>query len=289
MDKPRPEQPKPPARPGRPKSPLEAVRLQLRFDAETARRVRALDRAALAELLRRAVNGYVPPPPSPTPARSREGTVLVAPREPLTRAVARLEAQGRTSRVYLPERHEAFRELLRFRLRHEWDGGCWRRDVPESRGPMRERLVEIAHRVVQAGFILEFPAELIEDVLSANYTPEPERWVLAGRGKRAGWLVFDWPRGEDHYGALSAIRGAEYDGELKRLCARPEHYEEVEDAARALGFALTPQARALLEEAKARLAGALVVGALPEPAPAGPARGGAEGQEDVYASLLDDD
>lgn len=268
---------------GRPKKTGSSYRFTVNVTPEAVRVLEKMSRVTLSSLVERAALGYVPETP-----RSSD-TVIISPSKPLSKELARLTVDGRKIMIRMPEKNEAFREVVKLKLGHSWTGGAWTRETPDHLGEMRERVVETAHRIVHAGFILEFPRELLEDVLAANYKPECRRWIIGLQGTRAGWLAFDYPRDDDLYDDLKRVKGAEYDGDFKRLCVRPVWIEELEDVADQLGFGFTPKARRMLEAARAARNTVLIADVPPPPKaqPRVPDPAGMDGE--IHAALRDDD
>lgn len=196
------------------------------------------------------------PPPAPVALKPPEW--LVRPEgQPLTTTIVTLAYDPATRRLTaaLPEIHETFRATLRAQD-YAWDraAGCWARVLPQSAGDPIDRLAELAHTLVAAGFVVRlWDAQAHARAVAGTYQPEQRRWVrLRTSGAYGGWLVLSWPRGDDLSVAADRLRGARFrDGVMLVPIGSAD---EVEEFAATYDFAISEKARAAIDELRASLA-----------------------------------
>src|SRR5690606_17783180 len=102
-------------------------------------------------------------------------------------------------------------------------GSCWRRGINTVAGPVEERVVETAHRLLAAGFPIRlYDEELRRRAIEADFTPEPKRIIWKHTlGQYAGWFGIEWPRDEDYYKAARKLPGARWDRGSRQVVVPP--------------------------------------------------------------------
>ena len=190
-------------------------------------------------------------------------TMFVRPDHPQTTATAVIHILNDCIHVSFPEIHNAFNELVKS-LGYRWKAPCWQRAINARAGTIEDRSAELAHRLLSAGFCVQFPNDLIQTkAIAGDYAHEHTRWILRRTsGEYADWFVFEWSRADDLYKQAMRLTGARYRN--GNVIVPDNHYDEVLDFADHLGFRLTEAAQALADEARARWESALVV-AVPKP------------------------
>lgn len=194
-------------------------------------------------------------------------SIIVRPVEVRTATIAWVVVDGRTVRVYFPEKHDEFREVIKA-SEYQWKQPYWERTYTDQLGDIAHRAAETCHRLLAAGFCVAPPTpEIREMSITASYNPEPRRMILTRASEKSGSLfVIWWSRSEDCYNVAKTITGARY--KKPSIVVPPEHVEEVVDFAQEHGFSFSPDAQALVEEARAMLHNALIVDVPPLPRPA---------------------
>ncbi len=184
--------------------------------------------------------------------------------QPITRTLVTVYATAdqRTIIVSLPEYQDALRRLMRDQG-YQWSDRerHWRRTLPATAGDWRDRLAEITHALVGAGFAVRLDdAEACVRAQSGAFQPEQRRWVSAvTTGEYAGWLALRWAPGDDLYGVALRLRGARW--RQGRLVVPIGAADEVEEFAATYEFQFTPAARALITQARDELAHGVVLSA----------------------------
>jgi hypothetical protein len=162
----------------------------------------------------------------------------------------------------LPEKHEIFRLLIReMGFKWSWDNYRWERRIGPTAGDPTDRLAEIAHRLVAAGFLVRIHDEAAwAKAIAGDFTPEQTRWVTkALDGPFAGWLKIRWARSEDYYGAARSLPGSRYKQGAVYVPAGAG--EDVADFAGRYGFALSPGAQELLDSQRTAIAQGVILDA----------------------------
>lgn len=186
---------------------------------------------------------------------------LVIPEDKCTELVARPRLDGVTLSVRLPERRQAFVDVVRA-LHYHWESApyAWQRTIGELAGDPVDRLVELGHRIFAAGFPVEMGDELGQRAVAGEYETECRRWVVSGHGDYDGWLRIWWGRGEpDFYRRARFLTGSSYDRESHCVVVRIEAFAEVLDFAEMHGFRVHPKAQALIDVQRQLVASAQVV------------------------------
>lgn len=102
--------------------------------------------------------------------------MIVSPPSPITNAIARLQAGQFGIIARLPEKNEAFRQIMRYKMGFQWDGEKWYRRLDDCSGPIPDRLLETAAMLFQAGFIIEIDDTLATRLQTGCWQPEQKRW-----------------------------------------------------------------------------------------------------------------
>lgn len=150
-----------------------------------------------------------------------------------------------------PDLLEAFRELVKS-LSYSWskDRRVWYRVITEMSAPLTDRAVELASKLLQAGFKVTIQDSTVRArALTGEYTPEHTRWVFRmGEGQYRGWLAFHWARSEDFYQRAKRLSGSRYD--KPHVVVPPAAWESVQDFAGLYDFRITSSARDVIEKAQ---------------------------------------
>ena len=186
------------------------------------------------------------------------GSVVVRPEKPVSETIAWLELSGDVLRVRFPEKHDDFRDTVKSAWLH-WEYPYWQRKLSPLSGDPIDRLAELGHRLLSAGFCCAFPdAESRGKAITASYAAEVTRWVLVfTSGEYENWFALRWGRGDDFYDRAMMMTGAKY---VKPYIAiPPEHVNEVRDFAKIHGFTFGKSALRLAEVADQMRKNALTV------------------------------
>ena len=130
-----------------------------------------------------------------------------------------------------------------------WQWPIWYRDISDLALPARERCVELCYNLVDAGFIVDVPDNLVQDVIDCNFEPECRRWIKrVTKGSHKDWFAIVYPYGDSFYQESRKLTGSEYS--KPHVVVPKEHYDEILDFADIHGFKLTKAALELVELAK---------------------------------------
>lgn len=209
---------------------------------------------------------------------------MLRPTETKTTTVAVITISGETVSVSFPEIHDGFNGLVK-ELGYRWERPLWVRRTNAQTGSARDRAAELGHRLLLAGFCVEFGDETLAPLaMTGDYAPEHTRWVLRRTsGNYQDWFFIRWARQEDFYREARALRGSRYD--RPGVVVPAESYDEVLDFAESKDFRLSDGALALSTEARARWEQAVIA----TPAPAKKAkRQPAEAVAGIAPELMDD-
>jgi hypothetical protein len=247
---------------------------------------RIIENPSLCELIAAALNN---PAGGFSPAISP--AVALRPLRPQTETLAWLFLSGKTLSTYFPEKHDGFNDIVRG-VGLRWRAPNWSRDLDGDAGKPADRLAELGHRLLDAGFVVVIQdAAVRAAAASGQYEVEYRRWVKARtKGEFAGWFALVWPWGEDFFKAAMRISGARYDKPV--VIVPPEHYAEVEDFAGHNGFQISKGAMKVRQAAREFRERALVVDVPPpgQPLPTVNGRRKLEIPDDIQIDpdLLDD-
>lgn len=166
----------------------------------------------------------------------------------------------------LPAKNEPFR-LLMHAQGFKWDKSRWVRALTPMTGSAKERIAELAHALMAAGFMVSIhDQEARELAKSGAFEPEHRNWFSAVvKGPMAGWFLASWGRQDDYYSALRALSGSRFN--QGHLYLPASSADEVQEFAEVHGFRLTPGAQALVKEYHAAIAAGAVVEVKPGQAP----------------------
>ena len=187
--------------------------------------------------------------------------MVVSPPQPASKTVAQVFLENDTIKVRFPERLDEFNTLVKKHSFH-WQWPLWIRTISGLALPARERCVELCYNLIDAGFIVDVPDDLVQDVIDCNFEPEQKRWIKRRNdGIYQDWFVVCWPWGDSFYDEAKRITGSEYSKPF--VVVPKEHYDEVLDFADIHGFKLSKAALELVELAKSEQDNILVVSLKP--------------------------
>lgn len=185
-------------------------------------------------------------------ALDAKAEATIRPEKPLTETVAEIQMLEKSIEIIFPEKREDFRELVRFKLGYSWDKikSRWVKPLNFKAGNPQERVAELGHRLLIAGFPVRIFDETVKGmVIKGQYEPECHRWISKRTtGTYAGWFSLSWPREEDFYKAAKKLPGSRYD--KPDVIVPAEQFEQVLDFAEMYGFKLSPGAQKLAETAR---------------------------------------
>ena len=208
------------------------------------------------------------PPPTSAEVEAQTEALLKTSGEPKSDVIAEVAYVGKELRVRFAEMNENFRLLMRA-IGFTWQkpGGYWGRTLDFRSGDPSDRVAEVAHRVIDAGFMIRVHDDTARaKAISGDFAPEQTRWVSISRGgKYDGWLRITWSREDDCYAAAKRINGACY-GSGGVYCP-PESIEEVMDFADRHGFSVSESPRKILAQRRAELAQGVVIATPKKPKP----------------------
>ena len=192
-------------------------------------------------------------------AEATEEATLRAACEPVSKTIAEIRHIGNAVEVHFPEKRDDFREAIKSLIMYAWNGTCWHRALGLTTGESSDRLAEVAHRLVAAGFVVRLhDTAAREKALSGQFEPEQMRWVSkCTSGKYAGWLMIKWGREDDLYSVALSLPGARYAKPC--IVVPPGAIEAVAEFAAKYAFAMSKGANEILDAHRAALASGAVV------------------------------
>lgn len=149
------------------------------------------------------------------------------------------------NKVYLESpKDDVIIEIVK-NMRYSWNGSVWFKSISEFTGTKEERMVELANKLLNAGFavIVETP-EIKDKAINADFEPECTRWVL--KSVKDGYLAIKWIGfNDDLYEKAMSIRGAKWDS---AVLVPISNHAAVLEFADLYGFKITKKAMQIIEE-----------------------------------------
>lgn len=172
---------------------------------------------------------------------------------PRTETIAELYAVGDLLCLKFAQRDDVLRDIA-YNLNLRWNAEEWRRErqITLRNGPLPDRLIEAAYKLLSKGFVVAVPDEYdVERIAAGQYQDEQTRWVTKlTKGARAGWFYIEYKRGDDMYRHAIKLPGAKYDKPC--VAVPPESYEAVLDFAQMHGFRVSDAAQQVAQDARQR-------------------------------------
>lgn len=155
---------------------------------------------------------------------------VIRPYCPLTETVVRLRLVGNTIQVEFPEKRDDFGKIVKS-FGCIWQRPYWEREIGNLAGDPTERMIELGHKLLSAGFNVAVESEAMQDVIvSGTFSPEITRWVLVVKsGDHVNWFALKWSKRDDLYDEATKLTGARYAPPY--VVVPPEHYDQVLDFA----------------------------------------------------------
>lgn len=124
----------------------------------------------------------------------------------------------------------------------------WCKGIDQYTGSTEDRMANVGHDLLDAGFVVEFPsAEIKEKAVKASYEREHASWIRADGSKIEIW--FKRFKGKwNLYGNAMSIKSAKYIKGESRILVKPEFYKEVLEFAQEYDIPLTEDAKALIQK-----------------------------------------
>lgn len=204
----------------------------------------------------------VPPPSNPADTALEAAALAestVRPPSELTATVAEIRVIGERIEIVFPEKREDFRQIVRYELGYAWSGTAWGRVIGDRAGPLADRAIEAAHRLLSAGFPIRLQdPDLRARAIAGDYAPERKRWITRlTSGEHQGKLFVAWPRDDDFYAAAKRLPGARYFP--PGIAVPASSFDALDDFAEANGFHFSVAARIALDAARTAHNAALIV------------------------------
>ncbi len=176
--------------------------------------------------------------------------------------LAKITVRENIVAVAFPEIDQTFNRLVK-ELGYRWERPLWARKIDARNGTPADRAVELGHRLLLAGFCVEYADEaLAQRAAQGEYEPEHTRWITRyTSGKYQDWFCVAWARTDDFYTRAKRLHGARYNP--PHVAVPSESFEQVLDFAEENDFRLSELAQGLANEARARWEQAVIVA--PEP------------------------
>lgn len=155
---------------------------------------------------------------------------VIRPISPLTETVARLRSVGNIIQIEFPEKRDDFGKIVKT-FGGIWQRPYWEREIGNLAGDPAERMIELGHKLLSAGFNVAVESEAMQDaIVSGTFSPEITRWVLVVRsGDHVSWFALKWSKRDDLYNEAIKLTGARYAPPY--VVVPPEHYDQVLDFA----------------------------------------------------------
>lgn len=159
---------------------------------------------------------------------------------------------GKTIVTNIPDRLESFRSVVKG-LKYTWDPAriSWSRRIDDKAGPIQDRLVELAHRLLAAGFKVCLQDPVVRArAIAGDFAPEQTRWIVCCGKPFDGWFAICFPKSEDLYTKARKLPGSKYYKECYCVVVPPAAYESVGDFAQLYGFKFDELAAKVFKKAQ---------------------------------------
>lgn len=166
----------------------------------------------------------------------------IVPENAITNVAVEIEVKEDKIKVIF-EKNDKFREIVKS-LDYTWGNGYWYREISETTGTAGERAAELGNKLLNAGFpIMIFDEEIRKNAIEGKFELECNRWIYKKLGKDEGGLMICWKDYNDAlYKKAKSLPGAKWDSYNSCIIVKIEHYKEVQDFARLMGFKFTKAA-----------------------------------------------
>lgn len=150
---------------------------------------------------------------------------------------------GKVKAIY--EKNDEFRSIVK-KLDFKWNGRRWCRTINQFTGTAVDRAGELIAELVKNGFRVYCTNNDARDkAINATYEPKNNYWIVKS-GENLGIKMF--VRNDDAYNQSRKITNSRWDSNENCVVVASSHYKEVLDFAEKFGFAITSNARKLIDE-----------------------------------------
>lgn len=132
-------------------------------------------------------------------------------------------------------------------LKWKWDGFKWGLNVTSRMGSVDDRIAEMAHKLLLAGFPVRIDKQLVEKATNGDYEHVNPRWIVAGAD---GNVLLYLERNSDIYSNARELSSSVWDKERGAIRISARYYEEIMDFAYMHGVSISDNALQVLENEK---------------------------------------
>ena len=119
----------------------------------------------------------------------------------------------------------------------------WERNIDKFNGPLIDRLVELATKLLSKGYAVKAPEEYLEMIKKGEYASEQTRWVTWS-SKKNMFLVW-WEYNEKIKNALKNIKNT---CKNYKYYIKLDYYKELLEFADIFNFSITEKAQQMIEQ-----------------------------------------
>lgn len=180
---------------------------------------------------------------------------VMQPEKPVTETIADISTAKNYISVSFMERNDNFKKIIRD-YGYRWDSP-WRKNLSFATGSTDDRVAEIAHALLAAGFpVRVMNPDIRAKILAGDFTQEHTRWISV-LSKKPKHFYVSWKYDDNLYKKAKLITGARY---FKPGIIVPMNsLDEVLDFAKMYEYKFSPAAEDLIKKAEVNKAAAMVV------------------------------
>lgn len=141
-----------------------------------------------------------------------------------------------------------FRQIVKS-CGYKWNSRniTWDKQIDFTTGDADDRIVEIANKLLNNGFVVNIPQELADRAIKAEYEPECKRWItVLNKTKICIGINYG---DDDIYRAARKISGAAWERGAG-VIVPASSYDEIRDFADIYGYKLSPITESMLTDAE---------------------------------------
>lgn len=182
-----------------------------------------------------------------------ERPFILRPSETQSNSVAMIELVATdTIRAKLDHANSDFVETVKS-LNFKFKDYAWLRAIDKFAGPIDDRIIELAYYLLKKNLIVCVPsADYKNRIENAEFADEQTRWITKVISKEKPSeppkIKISWGKHEDFFQEVRQLIGITM--QTRRGTISPRHYEEIYDFAQMWDFAISDEAKELLEETR---------------------------------------
>lgn len=156
-----------------------------------------------------------------------------------------IRVEGNTIKT-ISEYDPALIEIIK-KLNYSWNSSkkSWEREINKFRGPLVDRIVELATKLLSKGYAVKAPEDFLESIKKGEFAAEQTRWITWNETKNMFSISF-----ENNEKIKNALNSIKHSCQNYKYYVKVEYYEEILEFSEIFNFSISELAQENIEKYK---------------------------------------